>query len=671
MPKKVGGLASRLVGGSSPARPKRVLVVGEDPYVAFLIRLYDPSIEATEADHLTPEILAEERPDLVVVSGSDLWTLETMLKLAPRPKVVAVSDPEAGSLGSPPPGVDRVVLRPIIPADLQEAVAAELGIGRRPPAARPRGPALDRVRRAISLARLGAIAVAAVITAGEVPRPHSSAILASVIGYGVLRALLPKGRPLWVITDLVASIAVLSQTGGLNSEYTLFAIVNAAAAGIWFGPVIGGVAGLAVAVGTVPMALDEFRAAPGSSTGTWMALLPLMGLTAGYALRFWEGADPRSGLAVEANRVLTSLYRIARAMPGGLDVGSVADATVQELAEEVRAPAGAILLGAGALFDVISSYGLEDDRIHVRLGEGALAEPLESGSARVVTTEELGPEHARSLAGRECWIAAGIRHQGAPLGLILAACPDESRHGSVRLVMQRLAEEAGVAIHNAQLFGRVRDLSASEERQRLARELHDGLAQVLTHMRLELDFMAKQGPKDSSIRKEIERLVRVVERASGDVRSLIGGLRSPIPPGERLGAALQSYLADVRSLGGPELRFDASGDGALPPDVEAECFRIVQEAVSNAMRHSGADIVRVSLTLDSVGCRLVVADDGAGVHTGNGSKDGSGDRGGVGLGAMAERARKIGATLTIEPHPGEGTTVTLVVPADRRMERVR
>lgn len=667
--KTVGRLALRLVRAPRPAGRYRVLIVGEDPYLAFLVRLYDPAIEGIEADRLTPEILEEVSPDLVVLSGNDLEAIEVAQRGLPRPTVIAIVDPQGAESDEPIPGVDRAVFRPFTPSDLQEVVGSSLGIRRRGPVRRRRGVMLERVRRALPMVRLATLGVAAVVTLNRGPsEPSASAILAGALAYGSLRFLLPRGLRLWVVTDVAASVAVLGLTHGLNSEYSLFALVNAAAAGLWFGPMAGAVAGVAIAVGPVPIALDDFRVATGTTVAPWLALFPLVGLTAGYASHVWQDEEAeRSNLAHEANRVLTSLYRIARAMPGGFDTGSVADATVQEIAEEVRAPAGAILLGHGALYDVVSSYGLENARVHVRAGEGVLADCVESGGARVVLAEDLTPEQARALGGQPCWVATGIRHQGAPLGLILAACPGHEQHGSVRLVLQRLAEEAAVTIHNAQLFARVRDLAATEERQRLARELHDGLAQVLTHLRLELDFMAKQGPGDGPVRKEIERLTRVVERASTDVRSLIGGLRSPIPPGERLAVALQSYLADVRSLGGPELRFDASGDGALAPDVEAECFRIAQEAVSNAMRHSGAQVVRVSLGLDPDGCRLVVSDDGAGVHVGNGSSQG----GGVGMEAMAERARRIGATLTVDARPGQGTIVTLVVPPERRMEKVR
>jgi signal transduction histidine kinase len=165
-------------------------------------------------------------------------------------------------------------------------------------------------------------------------------------------------------------------------------------------------------------------------------------------------------------------------------------------------------------------------------------------------------------------------------------------------------------------------------------------------------------PADATDRGEIERLVRVVDRASQDVRTLISGLRSPIPPGEGLGTALASYVADLRSLGGPQLRFEASGAGSLPPEHEAECFRIAQEAVSNAMRHSGANVVRVSLEMTRDFLRLMVADDGTGL---SGGSEEAGD--GIGLGAMAERAAKLGGTLSVDARKGEGTMVELVVPA--------
>jgi signal transduction histidine kinase len=248
-----------------------------------------------------------------------------------------------------------------------------------------------------------------------------------------------------------------------------------------------------------------------------------------------------------------------------------------------------------------------------------------------------------------------MRRTGVPLGVLLAACPSHVQHAANRLLLQQIAQESAVAVENARLFSRVREISIDEERKRLARELHDGVAQALTHLRFELEFMARHGAHTpEAVAREIERLSRVVNRASGDVRSMIFGLRSSVAA-EGLVGSLRGYLSDLRGLGGPEIVFEARGEVRLPAGVEAEIFRITQEAVSNALRHASATEVRVNLVAGASFLRLIVDDDGVGMR----GRRGASARGGVGLDAMRERTEAIGGRLDVRGRPGGGTRVSL------------
>jgi signal transduction histidine kinase len=253
----------------------------------------------------------------------------------------------------------------------------------------------------------------------------------------------------------------------------------------------------------------------------------------------------------------------------------------------------------------------------------------------------------------ECWLLAPLRRDGVTFGFLAAACSDHSRHEERRLILRQLAEETAMAVENARLFSQVRELSADEERRRLARELHDGVAQALTHVRLELEFLARHATA-SDVRGDAARLARVVDRALGDVRSTIHGLRAAAP-GEGLAAALRAYLRDLQRLGGPEILFNAGVVSGYPPEVEAEVFRIAQEAVSNALRHARASRIAVSLGIAPEGLRLSVEDDGVGLRPD--ATSGSG----LGLRAMRERAQRLGARLTLVRGPSGGTRVDLLV----------
>src|SRR5205807_1350544 len=167
----------------------------------------------------------------------------------------------------------------------------------------------------------------------------------------------------------------------------------------------------------------------------------------------------------------------------------VADAAVQEIRDAMRSSAAAVLIQEAGTYAVVSSYGLRDpSNVLVRDPTAGLGGPAIQGRTAVVRREELRPENAAALGDYDCWLVAPMRRDGIPQGMLVAACPDEHRHDSNKVLLQRLADEVAVAVENARLFSRVREISIDEERRRLARELHDGVAQALTHLRFELEF---------------------------------------------------------------------------------------------------------------------------------------------------------------------------------------
>jgi signal transduction histidine kinase len=391
----------------------------------------------------------------------------------------------------------------------------------------------------------------------------------------------------------------------------------------------------------------------------------LTGVAGGLASRIWSD-ERKHGAKIleEANRVLSTLHHIARAIPGGLEMTSVASAAVAELRDSLRSPAGALLLEEAGVYRVLSSYGLSaPQRASVRPGVGGLSTVLTDGAC-IVRRDELIPATAEALGPYDCWLAAPLRRGDATLGLLVAACPDHEQHQHNRMFLQQVADESAVAVENARLFRNVRELSIDEERRRLAREMHDGIAQALTHVRLELDFMARHGVAGNpAVKGEVVRLTRVVDRAIADVRSMIVGLRSSVSP-DGLAGSLRAYLRDLRGLGGPEIVFVSRGSVKLQPEIEAELFRIAQEAVSNAVQHAQGTVVTVTLTEVAGQVRLAVEDDGTGFRRE------STREGGVGLHAMAERSERVGAKLVLHSTLGKGTTVEVSydVPVETKME---
>jgi signal transduction histidine kinase len=189
---------------------------------------------------------------------------------------------------------------------------------------------------------------------------------------------------------------------------------------------------------------------------------------------------------------------------------------------------------------------------------------------------------------------------------------------------------------------------ALEERRRLARELHDGLAQELAFIATQSRFLSRRVNKPA----DVEQLVVAAERALDESRSAISALTRPLD--EPLDAALAQAAEDVAGRVGVRLKLDLAEGVEVPPSTREALVRIVREAVSNTARHGKANVVTVQL-LNSDGVRLRVGDDGIGFDPSE--RDGRG----FGLTSMTERARALGGELSISSTPGAGTQIEVVL----------
>lgn len=635
-------------GRAAGAEHPLVALAEPDPYIAFLIGLGLPGARVVEG--IPAE--GEERPDLVI-AWVDRPETARLLADEDRPPVLGLVEGAHLSRAAVTPATEGLLVKPFTPAELFRAVRRALGMDEAPAAAAPAKP-LGRARFWLDVARLAAVALAAVLElSSSAVRGERPAVLAAAFAYAIVRLAFRSTSRADALLDAGAAAAVLAVTGAAGS-YMAFGLVACLAAGTVLGIGAGTAAGAGVATLSLAFALNRTPGvvSSGQEIVAWLGVFALAGTAGGLAARIWRREpEPRTSMLAEANAVLSALHRIARTMPGGLDIGTVASAAVDEMRDTLGAPAGALLLGEAGTHTVVDAFGgcsVDTSRL----------DGLFAGPARAVRAGAEPNGEPDALGGHDCWIVVPMRRGDVALGGLVAACPGHDRHGDAIAFLGRLADETAVAIDNARLFARVRELSADEERRRLARELHDGLAQALAHVRLELDFLySQQVISEQALRSEVGRLSRVVDHALADVRSMVYGLRSSVAV-EGLAGALRAYLRDLRGLGGPEISFRAAGDVAVGPEAASELFRIAQEAVSNALRHARAATIRVSLEAADGETRLAVEDDGIGLPA---PRDGS-RSGGVGLGAMRERARRIGARLTIGRVPAGGTRVEVRLP---------
>jgi len=217
------------------------------------------------------------------------------------------------------------------------------------------------------------------------------------------------------------------------------------------------------------------------------------------------------------------------------------------------------------------------------------------------------------------------------------------------------ANQAALAIHNAQTHQQARELAALEERQRLARDLHDAVSQTLFSASVIAEILPQTIQKNpEKARQHAQELNQLTKGALAEMRALLVELR----PEALLQTHLDELIAQLCTAlnGRTRVKVDLqlTGQRNLPPDTHITFYRIAQECLNNIVRHSDATRIRVGLQQEEDQVKLQIEDNGRGFEL-NRLQTGH-----LGLKIMQERAQTIGATLTIDSQPEKGTVVTLI-----------
>jgi signal transduction histidine kinase len=252
-----------------------------------------------------------------------------------------------------------------------------------------------------------------------------------------------------------------------------------------------------------------------------------------------------------------------------------------------------------------------------------------------------------------------IVHGGEILGTLFLA--NKQRPGGFTAddeeLLRLLAAHAAIALVNARLYERSRELSIVEERNRIARELHDAVTQKLFSLRLTADAAATLVARDTGrAASELDTVRRLAAEVTEELRAIVVGLRPIDLAGDGLDVALRKQAELLDRVHRPAVRFTGGPVPRMPPAREEAAYRIAQEALHNALRH--ATPRHVTVALRAAGERLVleVTDDGAGFDPNAPNRQ-------FGLASMRDRARAAGGRLAVRSRPGAGTTVRLEVPA--------
>ncbi|MFF2515385.1 GAF domain-containing sensor histidine kinase [Streptomyces sp. NPDC058086] len=222
-----------------------------------------------------------------------------------------------------------------------------------------------------------------------------------------------------------------------------------------------------------------------------------------------------------------------------------------------------------------------------------------------------------------------------------------------------LAQHAAIALTNARLYERSRELTIAEERSRLAHELHDAVSQKLFSLRLTAQAAVALVDRDPARAKgELHQVAMLAAEATEELRAAVIELRPAALDEDGLVATLRTQIQVLDRAHSARVTFASHGVRALPAAQEEAVLRVAQEALHNALRHSGAGRVDVTLEKHGPGAVLRVSDDGSGFEPTATRAAGRH----LGLVSMRDRSSGVGGTLSVESAPGKGTTIEMEVP---------
>jgi signal transduction histidine kinase len=239
-------------------------------------------------------------------------------------------------------------------------------------------------------------------------------------------------------------------------------------------------------------------------------------------------------------------------------------------------------------------------------------------------------------------------------------------------LLATLAQSATLALENARLHDerlailrqQLAQVTAAqeEERQRIARDLHDGVGPALASLNLRLRTAGKLVRPNPAAAQELKELAELTQANIQDIRRLIYDLRPAVLDELGLVAALQEYVARYRQEQGLFVTLNLpDGKDRLPAHLETTLFRVIQEALTNAARHAKAKHVEVALDWDAAQVTLRIADDGQGFDLREAAARAKGGQH-LGLWSMRERIEQLGGRLQVDSQPGRGTTIQATVP---------
>ena len=377
--------------------------------------------------------------------------------------------------------------------------------------------------------------------------------------------------------------------------------------------------------------------------------------------------EERSGYKIPA---MLAFSEIATSLSSDADLEQLLERFLQTMIRLAGASGGAVrvLTADGTHMRMVGAIGLPQEVIEREYlipigcgvcGRAARGIGIQTDDASHVCHEAM----ALDYFGNRCKyvIAVPLRHKGKVMGVYNLFMPDDRViPEEISLLFLSISEHLGMALENARLTRENLRITLMDERQMLANEIHDSLAQTLAYMKMRLALLreAIQGEEEANTEKYLGQVDDAMETAYSGLRELLTQFRQKMDT-RGLIPALEDVIQHFHGRTGVEVEFvNKVHDLNLTPDQEVQVFHIVQEALANIGKHSHALHVRVSID-SQLGRYLVsVEDNGIGLKA-----QSSGPSMHLGMNIMRERAQRLGGEISFENRVGEGTHVHLEFPA--------
>ena len=361
-----------------------------------------------------------------------------------------------------------------------------------------------------------------------------------------------------------------------------------------------------------------------------------------------------------ANQILLSLQKIAITLPSSFDLEKVLDQGVAQVQELIRADIVTVLLANddGTSMLIVRGRGsaqrlrIESDALPRHIAQ-ALHYNHSVSSELSQTTRGFADE---ALLGSYC----ALRSRGFIVGLIAAEWRQRQDITQQTQVLTGVADALGVAIDNARLFRDIRQQSASEERMRIARDLHDRTGSTLAYVGLELDRLIR---KETAQEKQVELsdIREHVSKTISEVREMLYNLRTGRDGQNSLSDTVQEFADRVSARAHVQVTCDFTAPVIDDAFVTNEIWEMIKEAILNAERHSQASELVISTSINEQNWEVSIADNGIGLKSADKRHDA------YGMTGMLERAESLGAEISIISPLSEktyGTRVTVTVPIE-------